>query len=128
MSRIALLTAFVAATVLGTAVSAQARFGNQPANTVTSNQPHFGNQPGNTVNGTQPQSTSAGMSKTTTMARNNIFKNIKLHNLFEKDLRVEMEIVKLMNEGQGNSARAQALRAEDLKLANELRKLGFTGN
>ena len=77
---------------------------------------------------TQPQSTSAGVSKNTNTARNNIFKNIELHIVFEKDLRVEMEIVKLMNEGQGNSARAQALRAEDLKLANQLRKLGFTGS
>ena len=49
MSRIASLTAaIVAAAVLG-AASAQARFGNQPANTVTSTQAHFGNQPSNTV-------------------------------------------------------------------------------
>lgn len=77
---------------------------------------------------TQNQSTSAGLNKATTTVRNNTFKNIALHIVFEKDLRVEMEIVKLMNEGKGNSARAQALRAEDLKLANELRKLGFTGS
>ena len=57
---------------------------------------------------TQNQSTSAGLNKaTTTTVSNNTFKNIALHIVFEKDLRVEMEIVKLMNEGRhGTSAGA----------------------
>jgi hypothetical protein len=68
--------------------------------------------------------TTTGMGKTT---NGNIVKSIELHRVFEKDLKVEREIVALMNRGLGNSLRALALKALDIKLAMKLRQLGFTG-
>jgi hypothetical protein len=78
------------------------------------------------VNGNQGQN---NQNKTqisgSTTHQKSIFQQIEIHHLFEEDLRVEREIVKLIKEGLGNSPEALALHAQDIKLAQELVKLGF---